>query len=71
MANIQVWPKSRKFPISFVQRCAESKRQSQEEKTIGALEKLRKVLREGVRSFIVENDYAYVAEVRLEVFLPT
>ena len=38
-------------------------------KTIGALERLRKVLREGVRSFIVENDYAYVAEVRLEVFL--
>ena len=55
----------------LVQRCAELKRQSQEEKTIGALEKLRKVLREGVRSLIVQNDYAYVAEVRLEVFLFT
>ena len=52
-------------------KCAKSKRQSQEEKTIGALERLKKALREGVRSFIVENDYAYVAEVRLEVFLLT
>lgn len=33
--------------------------------------KAKKNLREGVRSFVVENDYAYVAEVRLEVFLLT